>query len=211
MLGSGSGNSGVLGSAANFQGFRWDCSAEAEATASLSASLWMQVKCGYSGPVKAVTVREYLTSAPNADPAVTLICPVRGTVSLHSTGHTIRNVTTYTGQEDEAFLQSNSYSSRVSDDRHEVPIGPFLHSNPTLTNATPPTATQSATSTSGSTPAPGMYPSASSTATATGSATLHLPTSTSVPGAGTAFVLASVAIKWRFGVWIRETVTIYHP
>jgi len=213
---TGSGASGVLHSALDFpEGVSWECAANAEASSGLTANVWQKIICGYAGPVKTVFTRHYQVGPPSDNPNITIITPVRGIVSVHSTGFTVKNSVAYRGYGSNGFTQQQGFGSRVSADGHEVNLGPFLHNGPVLQNADPlsvyPNLTVNAAATSGSTPEQGSYPATGAAATAKGVATMYLPASTTPPASGTSYVVDVRPVKWRFNIWVVETETVYHP
>jgi hypothetical protein len=147
-------------------------------------------------------------------PTATLFQPVYGTVTIKGRGVIRSSNTAVGGYGDVKTGSKGGGGFDINTFVNSVQIGPFCHSNPPLQGANPPSGSSlTFNATSGSVPA-GSYPATSAQATATGSAVLILPPSSP---SGSVFTsgyqhIASVRVeKWRFGIWIQEVYTAFHP
>ena len=188
----------------------WRVDAEAQADAKGGGVVYTKIRRGYSGPVRAQVTRTYSTTAPTTSPAITLITPVIGTVTITGKNVGGRGRSTLSGNGKRAAQSGSGTSTDVTIHGSRTQIGPFVHSGPSLVGGTFTEVSPSANASTGTVPA-GNAPAASATASATATATLHLPSSTTPPTSGSSYVADATVEKWRFGIWVTTTTTIYHP
>jgi hypothetical protein len=135
-------------------------------------------------------------------------------VTIKGKGLRINNASEVGGFGDVQSGSSSSQGFTLNTFVDSVQIGPFCHNNPSLQNPTSPNgASVLFTASGGSVPA-GAYPATSAQATANASASLRLATSNPSGGSLTSGYqhIAAVRVeKWRFGVWIQEVYTAFHP
>jgi hypothetical protein len=188
----------------------WRVDAEAHADAKGGGVVYTKIRRGYSGPVRAQVTRTYSTTAPTSPPTITPITQVMGTVVIKGTNIGGRGKSTLSGTGKRAAQSGSGTSTDVTIHGSRTQIGPFVHSNPSLAGGGLPTVNPTATASTGSTPS-GSVSAAGATGSATATATLYLPPSTTPPTSGSAYVVDSTVEKWRFGIWVTTTTTIYHP
>ena len=193
---------------------QWSSSVNATATAAVNGGITTKIRRGHRGTVRARVSRTYYLSPPSNIPTVTLFQPVYGTVTIKGQGITQTNKNAIGGYGDVKTGSSGGGGFELNTFVDSVQIGPFCHSNPQLQNPTSPSgASQTFTASGGSVPT-SVYPATSAQATATASAVLILPPSSpsgSVFTTGYQHVAAVRVEKWRFGVWIQEIYTAFHP
>jgi hypothetical protein len=215
QTGGASGSSG-LGNIALIvsRGLGWDASANATASAQVVGAIYAQIRRGHRGNARASVTRTYSYSPPTSVPSVQRFSPVYGTVTIKGRGVRINNANSVGGFGDVQSGSSSGGGFTLNTFIDSVQIGPFCHSNPSLQNPTSPSgASATFTASSGSVPA-GAYPATSAQATATASASLTLSSSTPAGSslmAGYSHIAAVRVEKWRFGIWIREVYTAFHP
>ena len=214
-VGGGAGSSGgldVAGIKAN--DYNWTAQANANASASVIGAVYTKIRRGHRGSVRARVTRTYYRTPPTNIPLATLFQPVYGTVTISGRGVSIDKKSSVGGFGATVTGSSGGFGEDVNNFANSVQFGPFCHSSPLLTNSTPP-ATQSPqyTASSGSVPA-GAYPVTVAQATATAVAQLKLgpsfPAGSSLTS-GYSHIAAVKVEKWRFGIWIQEVYTAFHP
>jgi len=189
----------------------WRAEASARATAMVRGVPYTTIIKGYSGPCKASTTRTFSATPPTGITAPTLIKPVFGTVIITGTGETRNSESAISGVGNHATHSSGGagIQSDVIATRHT--FGPVVHDNPSLQTSGDTTAQATDSSSAGSVPGGGGYPTAYAEANASLNAVLKLPAS-STPVAAGGSIIADVKVeKWRFGIWIKEVTTVYHP
>jgi hypothetical protein len=213
--GGGAGSSGGLNVAdivANDYG--WSAQANANATARIIGAVYTKIKRGHRGSVRARVSRRYYYSPPANIETATLFQPVYGTVVIKGKGVSLSRKTAVGGFGDSVTGSSSGYAEEINNFANSVQFGPFCHNSPSLITPTPPSGISATfTASSGSVPA-GSYPATSAQATATASAQLQLgqsfPSASSLRG-GYSHIAAVRVEKWRFGIWIQEIYTAFHP
>jgi hypothetical protein len=214
-VGGGAGSSGgldVAGIRAN--DYNWTAQANANASASVVGAVYTKIGRGHRGSVRARVTRTYYRTPPTNIPLATLFQPVYGTVTISGRGVSIDKKSSLGGFGATVTGSSGGFGEDVNNFANSVQFGPFCHSNPSLVGSTPP-VTQSLqyTASSGSVPA-GAYPVTVAQATATAVAQLKLgssfPAGSSLTS-GYSHIAAVKVEKWRFGIWIQEVYTAFHP
>jgi len=214
-VGGGAGSAGELDVAAiRANDYNWSARANANASASLVGTVYTRIRRGHRGSVRAKVTRTYYTSPPTNIPTETIFQPVYGTVTITGNSASIERNSQVGGFGDAVSGTSSGYGEEINNFANSTQFGPFCHSSPSLTGATPPVA-QSLTykGSAGSVPA-GQYPVTIAQAEASAVASLKLGASNPVGSAlvkGYTHVAAVKVEKWRFGIWIQEVYTAYHP
>lgn len=208
----GSSSSGGVNNAEIQDTDSWSAEASAHGVAKVSAVPFVKIKSGYSGPCKAVTTRKYYYGAPSDDVTPTLIRPVSGAIVITGTGQTLEtsNYVRGTGKIWTHSGGGGGGSYDVVALRHT--FGPVLYSpGISLIEYGNRSISGGAEAGAGSVPS-GTYPSAMVQAQAQLSSTLELPDCDGHPFTkGDSIIATARTEKWRFGIWIRETTTVYHP
>jgi hypothetical protein len=213
--GGGAGSSGGLNVAdivAN--DYNWSAQANANATARIIGAVYTRIRRGHRGSVRARVSRSYYYSPPANIETATLFQPVYGTVVIKGKGVSLSRKTAVGGFGGSVTGSSSGYAEEINNFANSVQFGPFCHNSPSLITPTPPSGISATfTASSGSVPA-GSYPTTSAQATATASAQLQLgqsfPSASSLTG-GYSHIAAVRVEKWRFGIWIQEIYTAFHP
>jgi len=213
--GGGAGSSGGLNVAdivAN--DYNWSAQANANASARIIGAVYTKIKRGHRGSVRARVSRSYYYSPPTNIETATLFQPVYGTVVIKGKGVSLSRKTAVGGFGGSVTGSSSGYAEEINNFANSVQFGPFCHNSPLLITPTPPSGISATfTASSGSVPA-GSYPATSAQATATASAQLQLgqsfPSASSLTG-GYSHIAAVRVEKWRFGIWIQEIYTAFHP
>ena len=205
------GTSGVINSTTLPATASWRCEAVASADASINAAVYTKIKYGHNGPIRIRVMREYFLGPPSDQVTATLIQPVYGVVTLVGYNFHSKASSHLDGIGTKGTTTGSDYGYQNAAWNHSHPIGPFVHSGVSLTNPTPPASHALATASSGSTPSGNSYPTASADVTARATASLWVPQSSTPITSGGSLITEVHVEKWRFGVWIRETVTGYHP
>lgn len=213
--GGGAGSSGGLNIALiEANDYQWTAQANANATARIVGAVYTKIRRGHRGSVRAQVVRTYYKQPPTNVPTATLFAPVYGTVTIKGTGISVNSKNSVGGFGAAVTGSSGGFGQEISNFANSVQFGPFCHSNPSLANPSPPSGVSATfTASSGSVPA-GQYPATTAQATATASARLELSASSpsgSALAKGYTHVAAVRVEKWRFGIWIQEVYTAYHP
>ena len=193
---------------------QWAVQANANATASIRGTIYTKIRRGHRGSVRAQVTRAYYLNPPTNIPTATLFAPVYGTVTINGKGVTITKKTATGGFGDAQSGSSGGFEEDINNFANSFQFGPFCHNNPTLVNSNPPSGISATfTASSGSVPA-GAYPVTEAQATATASAQLQLGASSpsgSALTSGYSHIAAVRVEKWRFGIWIQEVYTAFHP
>jgi hypothetical protein len=213
--GGGAGSSGGLNVAEIIANeYNWSAQANANASARIIGAVYTKIKRGHRGSVRARVTRTYYNSPPTNIPTATLFQPVYGTVTIKGKGVSLNSKTGIGGFGGSVTGSSGGYSEEINNFANSVQFGPFCHSNPTLQNATAPIGESATfTASSGSVPA-GSYPATFAQATATAEANLELGSSSPLGSSlvnGYSHIAAVRVEKWRFGIWIQEVYTAFHP
>lgn len=213
--GGNSGSSGI-GNIATIvsENLGWQSSANATASARIVGSVFTRIRRGHRGTVRARVTRSYTFSPPTSVPTVTRFNPVYGTVTIRGRGIRISNQNSVGGFGGTLTGSSGGGGFQVDNFASSVQFGPFCHSGPSLQNSNPPSGTSATFSASGGSVPAGSYPATSAQATATAVAQLQLSASSPAGGSLTSGFshIASVRVeKWRFGIWIQEVYTAFHP
>jgi hypothetical protein len=188
----------------------WSTSATASASASIVGAIYTKIKDGHSGPIRTQTIRTYSTSLPTFLPTVTIFQPVRGSVTLLSKGLKItrRSAIAGAGQVRKSSSSGSAFQTSISG--QTVFFGPVLHGGVNLVGAAPP-ATSSVGSAQGGSIPDGNPVSTTATAQAQAFADLKISASSAPPTPSSSHNIAVSIEKWRFGVWVQEVVTGFHP
>lgn len=189
----------------------WRAEANAHANAAISAVPFVKIKAGYSGPCKASTTRTYHASPPTSNETVTVIRAVSGAVIVTGYGGSAQASGQLSGSGTRWLFSGGGNGSSTELVSLRYAFGPVLHDGPSLTETGDKSVTRTSTASAGSVPA-GNYPAATATASAQLTSSLQLPASTHGRFSTGDSLIASVRVeKWRFGIWIKEVTTIYHP
>lgn len=213
--GGGAGSSGGLNVADIIASdYNWSAQANANASATIVGAVYTKIKRGHRGSVRARVTRTYYNAPPTNIPTATLFQPVYGTVTIKGKGVSLNRKTAIGGFGNSVTGSSGGYSEEINNFASSVQFGPFCHSNPTLQNATAPNGLSALfTASSGSVPA-GQYPVTTAQVEATAEAQLQLgassPSGSSLT-TGYSHIAAVRVEKWRFGIWIQEVYTAFHP
>jgi hypothetical protein len=174
-------------------------SARANSSANANASFSIEVKKGFSGKTKARVIRSY-NYIPKGSPQPDLITPVVISPSIGT-------VTTTNGSESRsASVSKNSRaaSTQISGNMGVSQIGPFLTNGIT-------DVTNNGVSGFNVWARSGLN-SASARATTGASVKISLPASNPTKIiSGQVVSEYQVVQKWRLGIWIVETITVYAP
>jgi hypothetical protein len=211
--GGAAGSGGIVSIAKIIQEkYSWSSTARAESFIQVVGSVYVRVKDGHRGKVRAQVQRTYLNAPPDTPPLIKTFRPVNGAVVLRGRGLSVAATSSVSGQGDAQANSSGSQSFRSDAFARSVPFGPVLHNGVTLVGGIPPSLTgPTYTASGGSIPGGGTYPAAVATATAQASAVLELPASDLPPTPGSSHVELVRVEKWRFGIWVREIYTAFHP
>jgi hypothetical protein len=214
-VGGGAGSAGGLDVAAiKANDYNWSARANANASASLVGTVYTKIRRGHRGSVRASVTRTYYTSPPTTIPLETIFQPVYGTVTITGKGVSVDLNSQVGGFGDTVSGTSSGYGEEINNYANSTQFGPFCHSSPALANAVGPTTlSTNYTGSAGSVPA-GQYPVTTAQAQASAVALLKLGTSNPVGSAlkkGYSHIAAVKVEKWRFGIWIQEVYTAYHP
>ena len=177
-------------------------SARASAAASTSPSIEIAVKAGFSGRTKAYITRTYHNGPPTDVIEPYNIIPVMGSATVFSSS---RNFSCSVSKSEGG--SSIGTSTQVGTSGRMIQFGPFL------SNGVSPTGDGVHEVDSGVyTASAGGDAYAEASALASGNVSITLPTSTPPSIAPGAVVSRYQKVqKWRLGVWIKETVTVYAP
>jgi hypothetical protein len=214
-VGGGAGSAGGLDVAAiRANDYNWSARANANASAGLVGTVYTRIRRGHRGSVRASVTRTYYTSPPTNIPTETIFQPVYGTVTITGNGMTVDRNSQVSGFGDTVSGTSSGYGEEIDNFANSTQFGPFCHSSPSLTGATPPAAQSiEYLGSAGDVPA-GQYPVTTAQAEASAVASLKLGASNPVGSAlvkGYTHIAAVKVEKWRFGIWIQEVYTAYHP
>jgi len=214
-VGGGAGSSGgldVAGIKAN--DYNWTAQANANASASVVGAVYTKIRRGHRGSVRAQVTRTYSMTPPTNIPVATLFQPVYGTVTISGKGVSLNKKSSVGGFGATVSGSSGGFGEEVNNFANSVQFGPFCHSTPSLLGSIPPvTVSPEYKASSGNVPA-GAYPVTVVQATATAVAQLKLGSSFpagSVLVKGYSHIAAVKVEKWRFGIWIQEVYTAFHP
>jgi hypothetical protein len=213
--GGGAGSSGGLNVADIIANdYNWTAQANANASSRIVGAVYTKIKRGHRGSVRARVTRTYYNSPPTNIPTATLFQPVYGTITIKGKGVSLNRKTAVGGFGDSVTGSSSGYGEEINNFANSVQFGPFCHSNPTLQNADAPNGLSALfTASSGSVPA-GQYPVTTAQVEATAEAQLQLgassPSGSSLTS-GYSHIAAVRVEKWRFGIWIQEVYTAFHP
>jgi len=215
QTGGSAGSSGISNIATIIsRGLSWESSANATASAQVVGAVYAQITRGHRGSVRANVTRTYYYNPPSNIPLVQKFNPVYGTITIKGKGVRINNSTSVGGSGDAQSGSSSGGGFTLNTFIDSIQIGPFCHSNPPLQNPVSPNGTSATFTASGGSVPAGAYPATSATATASATATLTVgassPSGSSLT-TGFSHIAAVRVEKWRFGIWIQEVYTAYHP
>lgn len=196
------------------RGLGWNSSVNATASSEVVGAVYTRIKRGHRGSVRARVTRTYFNSPPTNIPTAQIFQPVYGTVTIKGKGIRINNQNSVGGFGDVQTGSSGGGGFTLNTFVDSVQIGPFCHNNPTLQNANSPTGESALFEAIGGTVPAGAYPATFAQATAEATATLELGASTPSGSAlttGYSHIAAVRVEKWRFGIWIQEIYTAFHP
>lgn len=202
---------GVIGANAYPENKSWSLGATAKASAQVSGAGWVKIKNGYNGPANASVTRTYHNGPPTTTHTIHKFIPVTGQLIIHGQSRRKHGSRSKGGVGSEAYTQGSGSLAAWGRRVQYMMIPEVEHNNPAVSISGSASATSTANALAGSIPGGGTYPAASATAIATGSYRLILPASSVPKVSGNTYIHDVNVSKWRFGIWVKEVVTVTVP